>query len=67
MTATFNSKLPEKARVDELEATLATGSSPHGKFITRVFDGDLCASREEAYQKFRERQIREAMHGGSFF
>lgn len=31
------------------------------EFISRIFDGDLSATREEAYSKFRERQVKEAM------
>ena len=42
-------------------------TSVKSEVISRVFDGDLCATREEAYQKFRERQIREAYASGQFF
>ena len=35
--------------------------------ISRIFDGDLSTTREEAYKKFRERQVKEAMYGDQFF
>ena len=37
------------------------------EMISLAFDGDFCTNREEAYQKFRERQVKEAMHGQQFF
>ena len=66
MNSTFSSKLPEQNQ-DYEEVSQNLTSPPLGKFVSRVFDGDLCATRDEAYQKFRERQVREAMHGGQFF
>lgn len=32
--------------------------------VSVVYDGDLSKTKEEAYQKFRERQIKEATAGG---
>ena len=48
----FVSKLPES-----VADTSSTGGEPRfGKMMSRVYDGDLCQTRDEAYQKFRERQ-----------
>ena len=68
MSSTFQSRLPEKSHEEELSHQQLT-TPPLGKFVSRVFDGDLCMTRDEAYQKFRERQVREAMamQGGQFF
>ena len=62
MNSTFASKLPEKAMTED--TTEAFAQPVMGKMISVVYDGDFCTNKEDAYQKFRERQIKDAMYGG---
>ena len=47
----FLSKLPESVADNS-----STCEPRFGRMHSRVYDGDMCQTRDEAYQKFRERQ-----------
>ena len=51
MNNIFLSKLPESVADDS-----SLGKPNFGRVVSRVYDGDFCQTRDEAYQKFRERQ-----------